>query len=433
MLWRSVTALAALWLATVPALARAPATLIRGARVFDGEKMLGARDVLVKDGRIAAIGRRLRAPAVAAILDGHGRTLLPGLIDGHVHVFPGAQADALRFGVTTVFDMYSLADAASIARWRAQRASNGRVVEADTFTAGVGATPPGGHPTELMGDLPPGTPPPPPLSPDADAGAFMAARVAAGSDYLKILQDDGKRPGRGASLPAFTPARFAAVIRAAKSTGKPVVVHVQQLADARAAVAGGVDAIEHAICDALVDPALVREIVAKHIAQTATLAVYDGVGGLGDARRLAADGAVSPYLSPMQRGMLTLAWPRPNRAEFTTALANTRALAHAGAVMIAGTDAPNPTTAFGPSLHLELALLVRAGLSPTQALVAATSAPAKFFRTPDRGRIAVGRKADLVLVDGDPTRDIADTRRIVRIWKNGYLVDRVPPPSPGAG
>jgi imidazolonepropionase-like amidohydrolase len=69
------------------------------------------------------------------------------------------------------------------------------------------------------------------------------------------------------------------------------------------------------------------------------------------------------------------------------ARANTAALAKAGAVIIAGTDAPNPTTAFGPSLHLELELLVRAGLTPTQALVAATSAPAQFFGTEDRAAL----------------------------------------------
>ncbi|WP_242417733.1 amidohydrolase family protein [Sphingomonas panni] len=163
---------------------------------------------------------------------------------------------------------------------------------------------------------------------------------------------------------------------------------------------------------------------ARGVAQTATLATYAGLAGADDARRLAADPSVAPYLSARQRGMLGLVWKYPRLKDFEIASANTERLAKAGVTIIAGTDAPNPTTAFGASLHLELALMVRAGMTPKRALVAATSAPATFFGTADRGRIAAGLKADMILVDGDPTRDIAATRRIVSIWKNGYVVDR---------
>ncbi len=429
--WKITSALAVFLLAATSAPAQDRPVLIRGARIFDGLRIIGMRDVLLTRGRIVAIGSKLKASGQADVVDGRGKTLLPGLIDGHVHVFPGAQADALRFGVTTMLDMYSIADAGTIAGWRRQRASFDKATEADTFTAGVGATPPGGHPIELFKGMPTSELPPT-LPPEGDAGAFMAARIAAGSDYLKILQDDGARPGRAASLPSFSPSRFAAVIRSAKATGKLVAVHVQQAADARVAVAGGVDVIEHAISDAPLDPVLIRIIIAKHIAQTATLAVYDGLSGADDAHRLASDPAIAPFLSPTQQGMLAVVWPRPRPNEFATALANTRKLVRAGAVMIAGTDAPNPTTAFGPSLHLELALLVRAGLSPAQALAAATSAPAQVFGLADRGRIAIGKRADLVLVDGDPLKRIENTRRIVTVWKNGYVVDRRPGAEPAS-
>jgi hypothetical protein len=93
--------------------------------------------------------------------------------------------------------------------------------------------------------------------------------------------------------------------------------------------------------------------------------------------------------------------------------------------ILAGTDAGNPGTAHGVSLHGELALLVRAGLTPAPALTAATAAPAQRFGLRDRGRIAVGQRADLLLVDGDPTRDITATRAIDTVWKNGYAIDRV--------
>lgn len=411
-------------MAVTPARARDGSVLIREARVFDGTRMLGVRDVLVRDGRIAVVARRVAAPSSVERIQARGRVLIPGLIDGHVHVFPGAQADALRFGVTTVFDMYALADRPTIDRWRKQRASSAQVGEADTFTAGIGATPPGGHPLELFSDMPAGTVLPPTLAPKDDPASFMSARVAAGSDYIKVLQDDGARPDRPASLPAFSPQRFAAVLAAARATGKRVVAHVQQLADARIAVANGAHALEHAVCDLPIDDALVTAMKVRGIAQTATLATYAGLAGADGARRLAADPAVAPYLSARQRGMLGLIWKYPRLNEFEIASANTGRLAKAGVTIIAGTDSPNPTTTFGASLHLELALMVRAGLTPQQALVAATSAPAAFFGTADRGRIAPGLKADLILVDGDPTRDIATTHRIVLIWKNGYVVDR---------
>jgi imidazolonepropionase-like amidohydrolase len=84
-----------------------------------------------------------------------------------------------------------------------------------------------------------------------------------------------------------------------------------------------------------------------------------------------------------------------------------------------GTDAPVPGLTYGASLHRELEHLVSAGLTPTAALAAATSAIARAFRMNDRGRIRTGMRADLLLVDGDPTKQIRDTRNIAAIWKRG--------------
>ena len=90
-----------------------------------------------------------------------------------------------------------------------------------------------------------------------------------------------------------------------------------------------------------------------------------------------------------------------------------------------GTDSPVPGETYGASVHDELAMMVDIGLTPLQALAAATSAPATSFRLKDRGAIRPGLRADLVLVDGDPTHDIRATRRIVRVWKRGVEVERV--------
>ena len=110
--------------------------------------------------------------------------------------------------------------------------------------------------------------------------------------------------------------------------------------------------------------------------------------------------------------------------QFEAALATVAELHAAGVELMAGSDAPNPGTAHGASLHHELELLVRAGLTPTEALRAATTTPARRFGLSDRGRIAPGRRADLLLVRGDPTADITATRQIERVWKNGAPVQR---------
>lgn len=92
--------------------------------------------------------------------------------------------------------------------------------------------------------------------------------------------------------------------------------------------------------------------------------------------------------------------------------------------ILVGTDAPNPGTTYGGSVHAELALMVACGLTPVEALRAATAAPPREFGLIDRGRIETGRRADLLLIDGDPSRNIRATRSIVGVWKQGRAIDR---------
>ena len=118
------------------------------------------------------------------------------------------------------------------------------------------------------------------------------------------------------------------------------------------------------------------------------------------------------------------------RFKIDVASENVRRMKASGVTMLAGTDAPN-LGSFGISLHGQLELLMRAGLTPAEALRAATQAPAKAFGLTDRGQIKPGSRADLVLVDGNPLDDIRITRAIVRVFKNGYEVARSIPPASG--
>ena len=130
------------------------------------------------------------------------------------------------------------------------------------------------------------------------------------------------------------------------------------------------------------------------------------------------------YLLPEGVTLLQRNIAKASPADCARSTRATAELAGRGVPILAGSDQPNPGTAPGVSIHGELALLVEAGLTPVQAPRAATSATARAFRLADRGRIAPGMRADLVLVDGDPTVDIRATRNIVSVWKAGVHFDR---------
>jgi len=389
--------------------------LIRGANVFDGTRALGVRDVLLRGDRIAEVGRDLVAPGGATVVDGSGHTLMPGLIDAHTHVWPGSLRTALVFGVTTELDMFMDVDSARAFR-TAQRGA-GIADRADVFSAGTLVTAPGGHGTQY------GTPIPTITAPE-QAQAFVDARIAEGSDYIKIVYDKGDTYGmRWSTLSRET---LVAVIRAAHARGKLAVVHIGDLASAQEAIAAGADGLVHLFVDTAPDSALAELMAARKAFAIPTLSVLQSIAALRGGVAIAADPRLAPYLTRTERSMLGQTFPpRPGSGiSYAHAVATVRALHQAGVAILAGTDAGNPGTAHGASMHGELALLVAAGLAPSEALVAATAAPAAAFRLNDRGRIAAGLRADLLLVRGDPTRDINATRDIAAVWKGGRRFDR---------
>ena len=145
---------------------------IRDVRIFDGQRMMGRGSVLVAGGRIVAVGD-VPSSARHQVYDGGGRTLLPGLIDCHVHSFEGSRADALRFGVTTELDMFN--DPSLLPGAIKQRRSTARTSQADLWSAGIGVTVPGGHPLQPGWDFPR-------VTAGTDIEQFVADRIAEGSD-----------------------------------------------------------------------------------------------------------------------------------------------------------------------------------------------------------------------------------------------------------
>lgn len=393
------------------------ATLFHHVRVFDGTRSLGERDVLITDGKIAAIAANISAPSGATVIDGTGETLLPGLIDSHTHAWGDALQQALVFGVTTELDMFT--DPNFAASMRAEQRKGNVANRADLYSAGILATAPHGHGTEY------GVPVPTLTSPDS-AQPWVDARIAEGSDYIKIIIDDGS--AYGVHIPTLSQDVVAALVRAAHARGKLAVAHIGTRAEARMAIDAGVDGLEHLFIDAPPEPDFGRFVAAHHAFVVPTLTVLKSIADSSGVAQLASDPRFAPYVSASSHGTIDPKFPFHNgpKLDYANAEAAVKLLLAAHVPVLAGTDAGNPGTAHGIALHRELELLVQAGLTPTEALAAATSTPARLFSLTDRGTVTVGKRADLLLVDGDPTSNITATRAIKGIWKGGVKVDRVP-------
>jgi imidazolonepropionase-like amidohydrolase len=401
--------------ATAPARPDPTRFVIRDVRVFDGETFVERATVRVRDGLIEAVGADVEAPAGWDVVDGGGRTLLPGLIDAHVHTWGDARRDALRFGVTTQLDMFS--DHRQLAAAKAERADLSRGDQADLWSAGTLATAAGGHGTQFGLAVPTlGTP--------AEAVAWVAARQAEGSDFIKIVREDLHVYTDTQSLPSLDATAAAAVIAAAHEAGLRAVVHASAQDAARESLRDGADGLVHVFQDQPADEDFIALAKTRGAFVVPTLTVIAGFSGERSA--LAEDPRLAPWLSAGQRETLAgrMHAGAADPAMLANAVESVRRLHAAGVAVLAGTDAPNPNTAHGVSMHEEIARLADAGLGVDAALTAATAAPARAFGLADRGRIAPGLRADLVLVEGDPRQDIRATRAIVTIWKNGRRVDR---------
>jgi len=389
------------------------ATAIVNVRIFDGEKVVPSGNVIIEHGRIAACGADTAIPEGAEIIDGRGKTLLPGLIDAHVHVWSEDNLkQASIFGVTAVVDMFM--DVTTMQRIKKTQAEGKTSDQAFLVSPGILATSAGGHGTEYGMTIPT-------LAGSEKAQEFVDSRIAEGADFIKILQDDGSVYGY--PWKTLDNSEVAALIQAAHKRGKQAVIHAATLKNCEDALNAGADGLAHLYFDDAYDPNFGRLAAQKKAFVIPTLSVLRMMAGILDSGTLIKDTDLIPYLKPSVILSLKTGLPfKTKEANYRAAEKALRQLKEAKVPILAGTD--SLSTNFGVSLHRELELLVNAGLSPIEALQAATSAPAEHFHIVGRGRIREGHIADLVLVAGDPTKEITATRKIVGVWKNGIPLDR---------
>jgi Imidazolonepropionase and related amidohydrolases len=371
---------------------RPRSTAIENVRVFDGTALSQEQTVVFEGDLITSVSPT--AMAAEETVDGRGRVLLPGLIDSHVHIDGRASLEACaRWGLTTVLDM-AVRDIRTVDALRQVEALP------TVLTAGVPASAPGGQHVKKMG-----FPASSALKDTSHAARFVAEQVASGADFIKVIVEDPKVPGTKA-LPVEV---IAAVVSAAHKAGKLVVAHAVTTVSVRMADEAGVDVITHAPLNADLAPERLANLLSRGVVLIPTLTMMRGVVASvtsGRVFRVLSTVGIAPKL------------------EFAHAQKAVAACRRAGLTILAGTDANTEPLVparppYGESLHAELALLVAAGLSPAEALRSATIAPAEVFSLSDRGLVAPGRRADLVLLDGDPIRDITMTRSLRASWIGG--------------
>ena len=409
------------------------------------------QDVVVTGTRITSIGPSgtLVVPAGAQRIDGRGATLVPGLIDSHGHVanspappwageFPDADRNLQGFlycGVTTVLDP---ADLEPDAFERRDAVAAGKLVGPTVFAAGPMLTAVGGHPIPVLEELAPWwirwyvkRHAVRPLASDDDVRKAIDGLASAHADFVKMAIDSIPT-----EAPMLTDALAASVVRMAHEKGLRVVAHIGTLADALKAGNAGVDAFMHMVYKEPLDAAGAARVAAFGKPVVATMGVFENYALVGrgprvptpleketaDAATLASfdhipDGAVSPAF----RSFFDLlhatrdAWRR-----------SIRLLRAEGVTVLAGSDAQSGVFP-GAGLHREFALLVEGGMTPAEVTRAATLDAARFIEKsedPSFGTVAAGKRADLVLVDGDPTLDVANLARIRVVMKNGVPLER---------
>ena len=421
--------------------------------------------MIVDRAQIVAIGPSSSAftqiPSNAEVIDGTGKFLIPGLVDMHLHLLGAAEPTGSRDfilpllvanGVTTVRDM---GGEVKFLKQLRKEIGEGKRLGPQIFFTGpyLDGDPPYFQPSIVIRN-------------DVDAENAVKLLKSEGVDFIKVQS-------------RLQPGPYFAIARAARENGMRYVGHVPDSISALAASDAGQASIEHLTgvllaCSSREDELRARQLapsqmgnsaeqsseqmrnwqrdllnsyspqkaaqlfqkfIANHTAQTPTLPLLIHLAYLTPESDLAND----PRLKYIP-GQLKKSWERGRSAAFANqsepdfelrkklaarSLALVKEMHDVGIQVMAGTDATAPNVFPGFGLHEDLYFMVMAGLTPMQALQAATSVPALFLgRASQQGGIAVGQRADLVLLDGNPLEDIRNTEKIQAVILNGKLLDR---------
>lgn len=400
------------------------------------------RTVIIAGDRIRSISNGKHAPANAKVMDMHGATIMPLIINAHGHLglVKGMSVSAANqteenfrhqllryetYGVGAVLSMGT--DGERFAEIR-QESRNGKLPGADVFTAGIGMGAPNGVPPAGNGFTMVSRPATP-----AEGRKHVDEQAARRPDFIKIWVDDF-----WGQYPKLQPDVYKAIIEEAHARGLRVAAHVYHLEDARTLVADGVDVLAHSVRDGEIDATLLSEMKRRHVTYIPTLSLDDFAFAYGNSPGWLNDPFFRAALDPGVLEAITSAdykaRVRANKVSareeqaLPIAMKNLKRVYDAGIPVALGTDSgATPVRVQGFAEHMELALMVQAGLTPLEAITVATRNPAQLLRVGDQyGTLEPGKRANFIVLERDPSQNISNTKSIRAVWKNGIKVNNGP-------
>ena len=325
---------------------RADSFAVTHVRVFDGLRVLHNATVVVRNGRIGAVGRHLDVPPNLLEIDGSGKTLMPGIIDSHGHARERRLLErAAQFGITTIMDMQSVNPFAT-EMYGEQRRDEAHD-RADFFSAIYPATVKEGYPYNFTPEVETPT-----LESPEEADEFVRQRIGEGSHHIKIFLEDGEAFGLAQPLPVLSRETVRALVRAAHRRGRLAVAHATVQRFAQQAVEDGVDALEHAFSDTPVTDSLLRLARARGIFLVGTMAITESFITTAGGEALVADPELSPYLTSEEIAyLITPKSPTPLTLENLQILKDNVGRFHAAGIpVLTGSDTPF----HGPTVHRDI-------------------------------------------------------------------------------
>lgn len=424
--------------------------LIQNVNVFDGEQAAGVKDVRIFEGKIDSVaeGGSLSPSEGEEVIDGKGRTLLPGLVDAHAHFeshgepiwavglpnFDDIANAYLWAGVTTALIMQGGDDAVKLQR----RAAAGQLAAPHLYLTGRRLTAPGGFPINLYEALLPW-----PLHKIATGNIRSATTAAEAREQVDDAKAELDPPFYKITCDAFPPGTpkltaeaMTAAIARAKELGMRPTAHVGAPQDVMIAAEAGLALFAHPATSAVFTDEQVARLAELKIPFVSTQRFLTATNDFAADQGSPLDRELvrAELLRKLAERPKDFEYPAvPKDLDVDALLAkyqenlrvNVKKLFDAGVPVFAGTDAGSPGVIPGAAMHRELRALVAAGLTPVEALKAATSAPAEFLDPAKSfGRVAGGQRADLLLVTGDPTQDIAATEAVVEVFFEGKRLKR---------